>query len=105
MQSIHVYSTPESYSWTIMLPENTGGWMWSSPCLYVKLRDDAYLMSWTEDDCNGNQGIFVLNPRIMHDAGFFFGIGDEQEEPNVHLHEMGAYARPLAGFDILKYFK
>lgn len=105
MQSIHVYSTPESYSWTIMLPENTGGWMWSSPCLYVKLRDDAYLMSWTEDDCNGNQGIFVFNPRIMHDAGFFFGIGDEQEEPNVHLHEMGAYARPLAGFDILKYFK
>ena len=101
MQSIHVYSTPDSYSWTIMLPKNTGGWMWSSPCLYVKLRDDAYLMSWTEDACNGNQGTFILNPRIMHDGGFFFGMGDT---PDVHLTPMGAFARPLHGFDILKYF-
>jgi hypothetical protein len=101
MQSIHVYSTPESYSWTIILPKNTGGWMWSSPCLYIKLRDDAYLMSWTEDTCNGNQGIFILNPRIMHDAGFFFGMGDT---PDVHLTRMGAFARPLHGFDIMKYY-
>ena len=104
MQSIHVYSTPESYSWTIMLPNNTGGWMWSSPCLYVKLRDDAWLMSWTEDDCNGNQGTFVFNPRIMHDAGFFFGVGGTAEAPDVHLHEFGAYARPLAGYELDKYF-
>jgi hypothetical protein len=106
MKSIHVYSTPESYSWTIMLPNNTGGWMWSSPCLYVKLRDDAYLMSWTEDACNGNQGTFVFNPRIMHDGGFFFGIGgDMGGEPDLHLTPMGAFARPLSGFDIIKYFR
>ena len=107
MQSIHVYSTPESYSWTIMMDKNAGGWMWSSPCLYVKLRDDAYLMSWTEDDCNGNQGTFVFNPRIMHDGGFFFGVGDHSPDtiPDIHLTPMGAYARPLNGFDILKYFK
>ena len=105
MQSIHVYSSPESYSWTIMLEKNAGGWMWSSPCFYVKLRDDAYLMSWTEDTCNGNQGTFVLNPRIMHDGGFFFGIGDSEAEPDLHLTALGAYARPLAGFDILKYFE
>ena len=37
MQSIHVYSTPESYSWTIILPGNAGGWMWSSHCFYIKL--------------------------------------------------------------------
>lgn len=105
MQSIHVYSTPESYSWTIIMPNNAGGWMWSSPCLYVKLREDAYLMSWTEDDCNGNQGIFVLNPWIMHDAGFFFGIGDTEEKPDVHLHEMGAFARPLAGYDLKRFYE
>jgi hypothetical protein len=104
MQSIHVYSSPQSYSWTIMLPNNTGGWMWSSPCLYVKLRDDAYLMSWTEDGCNGNQGTFVFNPRIMHDAGFFFGVGDTDGADDVHLTPMGAFARPLNGFDIMKYF-
>jgi phenolic acid decarboxylase len=105
MQSIHVYSTPNSYSWTIMLPKNAGGWMWSSPCLYVKLRDDAYLMSWTEDACNGNQGTFILNPWIMHDAGFFFGMGDSPGgSSDVHLTPMGAFARPLHGFDVLKYF-
>jgi hypothetical protein len=105
MQSIHVYSSPESYSWTIMLEKNAGGWMWSSPCLYVKLRDDAYLMSWTEDDCNGNQGTFVVNPRIMHDGGFFFGVGDGPDgSHDVHLTPMGAFARPLHGFDIVKYF-
>ncbi len=105
MQSIHVYSTPESYSWTIMLPNNAGGWMWSSPCFYVKLRRDCWLMSWTEDGCNGNQGVMVINPRIMHDAGFFFGIDDLGEKPDVHLHEMGAYARPLAGFDLERFFE
>jgi hypothetical protein len=105
MQSIHVYSTPNSYSWTIMLGNNTGGWMWSSPCLYVKLRDDAYLMSWTEDACNGNQGTFILNPWIMHDGGSFFGIGDSPDgSSDVHLTPMGAFARPLHGFDIMKYF-
>jgi phenolic acid decarboxylase len=105
MQSIHVYSSPESYSWTIMLPNNTGGPMWSSPCLYVKLRDDAYLMSWTEDTCNGNQGTFILNPWIMHDAGFFFGIGDMGDEPDLHVHAMGAFARPLNGFELMRYFE
>jgi hypothetical protein len=106
MQSIHVYTSPESYTWTIMMPQNAGGWMWSSPCLYVKLRDDAYLMSWTEDDCNGNQGTFVLNPWLMHDGGFFFGVGEMPNTPSdVHLNAMGAFARPLHGFDILKYLE
>jgi hypothetical protein len=106
MQSIHVYSSPDSYSWTIIMPRNTGGWMWSSPCLYVKLREDAYLMSWTEDTCNGNQGTFILNPWIMHDGGFFFGIGDTSPDgkSDVHLTPMGAFARPLHGFDIMKYY-
>lgn len=103
MQSIHVYSSPDSYSWTIMLGNNAGGFMWSSPCLYVKLRDDAYLMSWTEDTCNGAQGTLVLNPRIMHDGGFFFGVS-ETEEPFIQLTPMGAYSRPLGGFDLAKYF-
>jgi hypothetical protein len=41
----------------------------------------------------------------MHDAGFFFGIGDSQDgSSDVHLTSMGAFARPLNGFDIIKYF-
>ena len=100
-----LFRSPESYSWTIILPGNTGGFMWSSPCFYVKLREDAYLMSWTEDACNGNQGTIVFNPWIMHDAGYFFGISDTEEKPNVHLHEMGAFARPLAGYELDRYFE
>ncbi|MDI9462122.1 MAG: MoaF N-terminal domain-containing protein, partial [Bacillota bacterium] len=105
MQSIHVYSTPESYSWTIILPGNAGGWMWSSHCFYIKLRDDAYLMSWVEDACNGMQGLFVLNPNLMHDAGFGFGMSNFEGEDALSVTTVGAYARPLAGFDILKYFE
>lgn len=100
MTSIHVYSSPESYSWTIFLPNGSGGMMWSSPCIYVKLRDDAYLMSWVEETCNGMQGTFVFNPNIMHDAGFFYGIGDG----GLKLTSFGAYARHCGDFDILKYF-
>ncbi|NLP37276.1 MAG: hypothetical protein GX357_06460 [Firmicutes bacterium] len=105
MQSIHVYSTPESYSWTIMLPNGAGGWMWSSPCLYVKLRADVYLMSWTEDACNGMQGVIILNTNIMHDAGFGFGMSDFEGDHALSVSTIGAHARPLAGFDILKYFE
>ncbi len=100
MTSIHVYSSPESYSWTIFLPNGSGGLMWSSPCLYIKLRDDAYLMSWIEETCNGNQGTFVFNPNLMHDAGFFYGVEDE----GVKVNAFGAYARHCGEFDIKKYF-
>lgn len=100
MSSIHVYSSPESYSWTIFLANGSGGMMWSSPCIYVKLREDAYLMSWVEETCNGHQGTFVFNPRIMHDCGFFYGLN----ENGLHLTSFGAYARNAGQYDIASYF-
>lgn len=100
MTSIHVYSSPESYSWTIFLANGSGGMMWSSPCIYVKLREDAYMMSWVEETCNGSQGTFVFNPNIMHDAGFFYGM----TENGLSLTSFGAYARHCGDYDILKYF-
>ncbi len=100
MSSIHVYSSPESYSWTIFLNNGSGGMMWSSPCIYVKLREDAYMMSWVEETCNGSQGTFVFNPRIMHDSGYFYGINPER----LNLTSFGAYARNAGSYDISKYF-
>ncbi|MDR0857629.1 MAG: molybdenum cofactor biosynthesis F family protein [Oscillospiraceae bacterium] len=100
MASIHVYSSPESYSWTIFTGENAGGASWSSPCFYVKLRDDAYLFQWVEENCNGGQGLVVFNPYIMHDAGYFYGAS----ENGLQLTIMGAYARKVGSFDIEKYF-
>ncbi|NLT13297.1 MAG: hypothetical protein GXY05_03040 [Clostridiales bacterium] len=100
MSSIHVYSSPESYSWTIFQDDNSGGATWSSPCFFIKLRDDAYLFQWVEENCNGSQGLVVFNPYIQHDGGFFFGVG----HMGLRLNITGAYARNLGSFNIMKYF-
>ena len=100
MSSIHVYTSPESYSWSIYMDNNAGGSSWTSPCFWVKLREDAYLFCWVEDLCNGSQGLMVFNPSIMHDGGFFYGA----DENGVRLSAMGAYSRFAGQFDILKYF-
>ncbi len=100
MSSIHVYSSPESSSWTIFSGDNSGGATWSSPCYYIKLRDDAYIFEWVEENCNGMQGLVVINPRILHDGGFFFGVGHN----GLSLNITGAYGRELGSFDIMKYF-
>ena len=100
MNSIHMYSSPESYSWTIFRPDNAGGATWSSPCFYIKLREDVYLFSWSEENCNGNQGIVVINRRIRHDGGFFYGMYQD----GLKLSITGAYMRELGKLDIRKYF-
>ncbi len=100
MSSIHVYSSPASYSWTIFSGNNSGGATWSSPCYYIKLRDDAYIFEWVEENCNGMQGLVVINPRILHDGGFFFGVGRN----GLSLNITGAFGRDLGSFNIKKYF-
>ena len=100
LNSIHVYSSPESYSWTIFRPDGSGGPTWSSPCYIIKLRPDAYLLQWVEENCNGKQGLVVINPRILHDGGFFFGVGMD----GLSLNTTGAYGRELGRYDIAKYF-
>ena len=100
LSSIHVYSSPESYSWTIFRSDGSGGPTWSSPCYYIKLRSDAYLFQWVEENCNGTQGLLVINPLLLHDGGFFFGVG----VGGLSLNTTGAYGRFLGRYDILKYF-
>ncbi|MDR0917012.1 MAG: hypothetical protein LBN02_07485 [Oscillospiraceae bacterium] len=100
MSSIHTYSSPVSYSWTIFQDDNSGGATWSSPGFFVKLRDDAYLFQWVEENCNGSQGLVCYNPQILHDGGFFFGLG----HTGLSLNITGAFARQLGQFDIKKYF-
>ena len=99
MSSIHVYSAPESSSWTIFQQNNSGGASWSSPCYYIKLRDDAYIFEWVEENCNGMQGLVVINPRILHDSGFFFGVSHN----GISLNVTGAVGRELGTFDLMKY--
>ncbi len=101
LNSIHVYSSPESYSWTIFRPDGSGGPTWSSPCYYIKLRSDAYILQWAEENCNGKQGLVVINPQLLHDGGFFYGVGTD----GLLLNSTGAFGRELGRCDILKYFK
>ncbi len=100
MSSIHVYSAPESSSWTIFQGNNAGGATWSSPCYYIKLRDDAYIFEWVEENCNGMQGLVVINPQTLHDGGFFLGVGHN----GLSLNITGAFGRELGTFNIMKYF-
>jgi len=100
MNSIHIYSSPESYSWTILQANNSGGATWSSPCFYIKLRPEVYLFQWVEENCNGMQCLVVMNRKIQHDSGFSYGVSKRGFVVNV----TGAFQRELGRFDIRKYF-
>ncbi len=100
MNSIHVYSSPESYSWTIFGEDNCGGATWSSPCFYIKLRPEVYLFQWVEEKCNGSQGLVVMNRKIQHDGGFFYGVSHN----GLMINITGAFMRELGKFEIKKYF-
>ncbi|MDR0818070.1 MAG: molybdenum cofactor biosynthesis F family protein [Oscillospiraceae bacterium] len=75
--SQHIYTTAESYSWSIMM-NGTPGMMWSSPCKYVKIRDGVSMMSWIEHRSAGTQGTFLFNTKTMHDCGTCYGITHDQ---------------------------
>ena len=100
MYSIHLYSAPESYSWTIFRPDGSGGATWSAPGFYIKLRPDVYLIQWIEEKCNGSLGLLAINRRIQHDSGFFYGVNKE----GLRLETPGAFMRELGYYDIRKYF-
>ena len=100
MNSIHLYSAPESYSWTIFKRDNGGGATWSSPGFYIKLRPGVYMINWTEERCNGSQGLLIINRKIQHDSGFFYGVN----HAGLRLELAGAFMRELGYYDIRKYF-
>ena len=100
LTSMHVYTTPYSFSWIIFLGSGAGGLEWSGPAQYVKLRDDLYLFNWLEEACNGTLGILVINLRTMHDCGIGYHCGKE----GLNLSSIGARARNAGQFDIKRFF-
>ncbi len=77
--------------------------LWSSPCSYVKLREEAYIMSWVEETSAGGQGTVLINMNTMHDGGFMFGAHGPDKQ--VGLSSLGAYGRLAGQLDILKYYR
>ncbi len=104
LASLHVYTSPWAYSWTIYADNQEGGMVWSSPCEYVKLRKDCYIMSWVEETSAGGQGTVLMNLRTMHDCGVFYGLSFDGSNA-VSMSAMGAFAREAGKLDILKYFE
>ncbi len=100
LTSMHVYTTPHSFSWIIFLGSGAGGLEWSGPAQYVKLRDELYLFNWLEEACNGTLGILVINTRTMHDCGIGYHCGKE----GLSLSAIGAQARNAGQFDIRKFY-
>ena len=105
MTSIHIYNAPRSYSWTIVTGGQpgtpgfrAGGPIWSSPCEYIKLRDDVYIMNWIEHKWEGLMGTACMNLRIMHDCGFVFGAAHDGK--SLFFDTMGAYARNAGKVDL-----
>ena len=103
LTSLHVYTSPWAYSWTIYLDNQEGGMVWSSPCEYVKLRKDCYIMSWVEETSAGGQGTILMNLRTMHDCGVFYGLSFDGSN-SVGMSSIGAFARDAGKLDILKYY-
>jgi hypothetical protein len=90
MSSQHIYTSPWSYSWTILLDDGTPGVMWSSPCRYAKIRDGIYMMSWVEERSQGGISTYLFNTKAMHDCGAGTIINHGQV---FELNTFGAEAR------------
>lgn len=109
ISSQHIYNAPEYYSWTIFTngqpgsPANrAGGFVWSSPCTYIKLRDDVYIVTWVEEKWAGTMGCVAMNLRLMHDCGFNLHI--EHDGSSIGFDQMGALAREAGRCDLSGYF-
>jgi hypothetical protein len=100
MTSMHVYTSPHSMTWTIFTDNQTMGAQWGSPCLFVKLRDGAYIFCQNEEACNGAEMIELINTKISHDCGFGYSGGAQ----GVNLGLTGAIGRHIGCFDIKKFY-
>ncbi len=100
MTSMHLYTTPYSATWTIYMEDQTLGMQWSSPCIYIKLRDNVYIFNLHEEAGTANETCIAINNKNMRVCGFgFFGGKD-----GVELDLIGSIARPLGGYDVKEYF-
>lgn len=105
ISSQHIYNAPEAYSWTIFTngepgsPANrAGGFVWSSPCTYIKLREDVFIMTWVEEKWAGTLGSAAMNLRLMHDCGFILHI--EHDGGSIGFDQMSALARDAGRCDL-----
>ena len=100
LNSMHLYSTPNTTSWIIPSADGHFGTEWSGSGDFVKIRDQLYFARWQEEACNGTLGTLLLNMRTMHDAGIGYHCGKN----GLSLSAVGAPARHAGKFEVDKFF-
>ncbi len=103
--SQHIYNSPNSYSWTIFMGGTpgapgyrAGGFVWSSPCTYIKLRNGVYVMTCVEEKWSGNLSSAAMNLKIMHDCGFI--LSTSHDCTTLDFTMLSAYARDAGKCDL-----
>ena len=100
MTSMHLFTAPNSHSWTIYTADQSLGSQWCGPSLLVKVRDGVNILAECEEACNGHSMIVMINEKIRRDCGFnFYG-----SKEGVQLNLVGAIGRHIGSYDIKKYF-
>jgi hypothetical protein len=100
LNSMHLYSTPNTTSWIIPTPTGHFATQWSGSGDFVKIRDQLYYARWQEEACNGTLGTILINMRTMHDAGIGYHCGKN----GLSLGPVGAPARHAGKIDVDKFF-
>jgi len=101
LNSMHLYSTPNTTSWIIPTPSGHFATEWSGSGDFVKIRDQLYFARWQEEACNGTLGTILINMRTMHDAGIGYHMG---KRGGLSLSNVGAPARHAGKFEVGKFF-
>ena len=100
MTSMHLFTAPNSHSWTIYTADQSLGSQWCGPSLLVKVRKGVYILAECEEACNGHAMTVMINEKLRRDCGFDFSGGRE----GVKLNLVGAIGRHIGYYDIKKYF-
>lgn len=101
LNSMHVYSTPNTVSWVIPTPTGHFGTEWSGSGDFIKIRDQLYFARWQEEACNGTLGTILINMRTMHDAGIGYHMG---AKGGLSMSAVAGIARHAGKFDVDRFF-
>ncbi len=101
LNSMHLYSTPNTTSWIIPTPDGHFATEWSGSGDFIKIRDQLYFARWQEEACNGTLGTILINMRTMHDAGIGYHMG---KRGGLSLSAVGAPSRHAGKIDVDRFF-